>query len=66
MSNKSEAKYFTWTQAGCAIGGVTVGAVVLPVALAAVGLSAAGPVAGGLFAANQGAGIAAGTYMAGA
>lgn len=43
--------------------GVLVGS---PAILGVVGLTAAGPVAGGLFAASQGAGIAAGSWMAAA
>lgn len=35
-----------------------------PAILGVIGLSAAGPVAGSVFAASQGAGIAAGTWMA--
>ncbi len=43
--------------------GVTFGS---PVILGLAGLSAAGPVAGGLFAATQGASIAAGSWWAAA
>ena len=43
--------------------GVTVGS---PFILSFVGISAIGPVAGGTFAAMQGAGIAAGSWMAAA
>ena len=46
--------------------GATIGYFSVPATLAAVGLSAAGPVAGGLFAASQGAGVAAGSVMAAA
>ena len=46
--------------------GATLGYYSVPATLYAVGLSAAGPVAGGLFAASQGAGVAAGSVMAGA
>ena len=45
------------------IGGIA-GAAVLPTFLLAIGLTPAGPVAGGWFAASQGAGVAAGSWMA--
>jgi hypothetical protein len=45
------------------IGGIA-GAAILPTFLLAIGLTPAGPVAGGWFAASQGAGIAAGSWMA--
>ena len=45
------------------IGGIN-GAAVLPTFLLAIGLTPAGPVAGGWFAASQGAGVAAGSWMA--
>ena len=48
---------------GLGIGGIA-GAAVLPTFLLAIGLTPAGPVAGGWFAASQGAGIAAGSWMA--
>ena len=44
--------------------GAAIGYFSVPATLTAVGLSAAGPVAGGLFAAAQGAGVAAGSVMA--
>ena len=44
-------------------GGIA-GAAVLPTFLLAIGLTPAGPVAGGWFAASQGAGVAAGSWMA--
>ena len=44
------------------IGGIA-GAAVLPTFLLAIGLTPAGPVAGGWFAASQGAGVAAGSWM---
>ena len=50
----------TW---GVGIGGIA-GAAVLPTFLLAIGLTPAGPVAGGWFAASQGAGVAAGSWMA--
>ncbi len=50
----------TW---GAGIGGIA-GAAVLPTFLLAIGLTPAGPVAGGWFAASQGAGVAAGSWMA--
>ena len=46
------------------IAGAAVGAAVLPTFLLAIGLTPAGPVAGGWFAASQGAGVAAGSWMA--
>ena len=46
------------------IAGAAVGAAVLPTFLLAIGLTPAGPVAGGWFAASQGTGIAAGSWMA--
>ena len=49
--------------AGLGIGGLA-GAAVLPTFLLAIGLTPAGPVAGGWFAASQGAGVAAGSWMA--
>ena len=52
---------------GSAIGGArgtVIGVVATYVTITAVGLSPAGPVAGGLFAANMGAGLAAGSWMA--
>jgi hypothetical protein len=48
---------------GVLVVGVTVGS---PWLLGAIGLSAIGPVAGGAFAAAQGAGVAAGSWMAAA
>ena len=48
---------------GLGIGGIA-GAAVLPTFLLAIGLTPAGPVAGGWFAASQGAGVAAGSWMA--
>ena len=45
------------------IGGIA-GAAVLPTFLLAIGLTPAAPVAGGWFAASQGAGVAAGSWMA--
>ncbi len=45
------------------IGGIA-GAAVLPTFLLAIGLTPAGPMAGGWFAASQGAGVAAGSWMA--
>ena len=45
------------------IGGIA-GAAILPTFLLAIGLTPAGPVAGGWFAASQGAGVAAGSWMA--
>lgn len=45
------------------IGGIA-GAAVLPTFLLAIGLTPVGPVAGGWFAASQGAGVAAGSWMA--
>ena len=44
--------------------GAAIGYFSVPVTLTAVGLTAAGPVAGSLFAASQGAGVAAGSVMA--
>ena len=48
---------------GPGVGGIA-GAAVLPTFLLAIGLTPAGPVAGGWFAASQGAGVAAGSWMA--
>ena len=48
---------------GLGVGGIA-GAAVLPTFLLAIGLTPAGPVAGGWFAASQGAGVAAGSWMA--
>ena len=48
---------------GLGIGGIA-GAAVLPTFLLAIGLTPAGPLAGGWFAASQGAGVAAGSWMA--
>jgi hypothetical protein len=48
---------------GVLVVGVTIGS---PAVLGLIGLSAVGPVAGGAFAAAQGAGVAAGTWMAAA
>ena len=52
---------------GVAVGitaGLVVGICALPALFTVVGLTAIGPIAGGLFAANSGAAIAAGSAMA--
>jgi hypothetical protein len=45
--------------------GTGIGVVAVPLFFLAVGLSPIGPIAGGFFAANMGAGLAAGSTMAG-
>jgi hypothetical protein len=53
---------------GTAIGtgiGTGIGVVAVPLFFLAIGLSPIGPIAGGFFAANMGAGLAAGSTMAG-
>lgn len=51
--------------AGGSTVGAAVGLVAVPLAFLAIGLSPIGPIAGGWFAANMGAGLAAGSTMAG-
>ena len=64
MNAKNITDYVKSTAIGAGIG-TGIGVVAVPLFFLAVGLSPIGPIAGGFFAANMGAGLAAGSTMAG-
>jgi hypothetical protein len=64
MNAKNITDYVKSTAIGAGIG-TGIGMVAAPLFFLAVGLSPVGPIAGGYFAANMGAGLAAGSTMAG-
>jgi hypothetical protein len=63
QANETMGLFTATVFTGVLVVGVTIGS---PAVLGLIGLSAVGPVAGGAFAAAQGAGVAAGTWMAAA